>query len=278
MTAPRAREQSDPPSPPDRRPPRRGGGSSPSIYAASAAGRRIPPVARHGLVRSARALAVAALLALSGALVLPATAQADVLVSNIGQATASTSINPEAQDNALQFTTGGNTGGYNLDSVELKVKDYENVMLTVSLYSDSSGVPGSSIFTFTNPTSGITANANNTFTAPANTTLMASTPYHIVVSGANDPDERGARQDCEELRNVMFSLRYLFPVSGYRWRQAWRPAITTTSPNSAASSCESLRTSATSVRDHSGLSTASAASPTATARARARRDTAHTGC
>ena len=189
MTAPRAREQSDPPSPPDRRPPRRGGGSSPSIYAASAAGRRIPPVARHGLVRSARALAVAALLALSGALVLPATAQADVLVSNIGQATASTSINPEAQDNALQFTTGGNTGGYNLDSVELKVKDYENVMLTVSLYSDSSGVPGSSIFTFTNPTSGITANANNTFTAPANTTLMASTPYHIVVSGANDPDE-----------------------------------------------------------------------------------------
>ena len=61
----------------------------------------------------------------------------------------------------------------------------------------------------------------------------------------------------------MFSLRHLFPVSGYRWRQAWRPAITTTSPNSAASSCESLRTSATSVRDHSGLSTASAASPTA---------------
>ena len=60
MTAPRARGQSDPPSPPDRRPPRRGGGSSPSINAASAAGRRVPPVARHGLVRSARALAAAA--------------------------------------------------------------------------------------------------------------------------------------------------------------------------------------------------------------------------
>ena len=135
-----------------------------------------------------------ALLAILGALFLPDRAQAQaqtiVLVSNIGQ-TSSSFDRPNllSQDNAVQFTTGGNTGGYNLDSVELKVDDYENAAVTVSLYSDSSGVPGSSIFTFTNPTSGITANANNTFTAPANTTLMASTPYHIVVSGANDPDE-----------------------------------------------------------------------------------------
>ena len=80
MTAPRAREQSDPPSPPERRPPRRGGGSSPSpCTCASAAGRAAGParprLARCGLVRSARALAAAALLALSGALALPAQAQ-----------------------------------------------------------------------------------------------------------------------------------------------------------------------------------------------------------
>ena len=79
MTAPRAREQADPPSPPDRLPPRRGGGSSPYPYAASAAGRPAefarPRVARRGLVRAARALAAAALLALSGALALPAAAQ-----------------------------------------------------------------------------------------------------------------------------------------------------------------------------------------------------------
>ena len=54
MTAPRAREPSDPPAPPDRRPPRRGGGSSPSTYAASAAG------GPRGLVRSARRAALAA--------------------------------------------------------------------------------------------------------------------------------------------------------------------------------------------------------------------------
>ena len=133
-----------------------------------------------------------ALLAILGALFLPDRAQAQAaitLVSNIGQTSLTTELNALVEDFALQFTTGENSGGYNLDSIELKVKDYENVTVTVSLYSDSSDDPESSIFTFTNPTSGITANANNTFTAPADTTLMASTPYHIVVSGATDPDE-----------------------------------------------------------------------------------------
>ena len=86
MTAPRPREQRRPPSPPDRRPPRRGGGSSPSPYTcASAAGRPAGPTrlcgARRGLVRSARALAAAALLALSGALALPAQAQTTCTVT-----------------------------------------------------------------------------------------------------------------------------------------------------------------------------------------------------
>ena len=113
-----------------------------------------------------------------------------VLVSNIGQAEATLSRNPVGQPIGLQFTTGDNAAGYNLDSVEIAVGDYENVVVTVSLYSDSSGEPGSSIFNFTNPTSGITADAVNTFTAPANTTLAGSnTPYFIVFDGANDPDE-----------------------------------------------------------------------------------------
>ena len=68
MTAPRAPEPHRPPSPPDRLPSRRGG--RPASRTVSAAGRR-------GLLRSALAL-----LALSGALALPATAHADV-VSNL---------------------------------------------------------------------------------------------------------------------------------------------------------------------------------------------------
>ena len=85
MTAPRPREQADPPSPPDRLPPRRGGGFSPCTYAVSAASRPADPVRprreRRGLVRSARALAAAALLALSGALALPAQAQTTCTVT-----------------------------------------------------------------------------------------------------------------------------------------------------------------------------------------------------
>ena len=77
-----------PPSPPDRRPPRRGGGSSPCTYAASAAGRPAGPArlcgARRGLARSARALAAAALLALSGALAVPAQAQTCTLDTAAG--------------------------------------------------------------------------------------------------------------------------------------------------------------------------------------------------
>ena len=73
MTAPRAREQSDPPAPSDRRPPRRGGRPSAETY--SAAGRL------RGLVRSGRraVLAVAGLtaivLATGLALAPPAQAQ-----------------------------------------------------------------------------------------------------------------------------------------------------------------------------------------------------------
>ena len=77
MTAPRPREQADPPSPPDRLPPRRGGGFSPCTYAVSAAGRPAGPAR----LRSARALAAAALLALSGALALPAQAQTTCTVT-----------------------------------------------------------------------------------------------------------------------------------------------------------------------------------------------------
>ena len=139
-------------------------------------------------------LAAVAALALAMAMLFsPGQAQAQtiVLVSNIGQTVdAFVRPNPVTKTHALQFTTGGNTGGYNLNSVELKVHTYENVVVTVSLYSDSSGVPGSSIFTFTNPSTGVTTDAVNTFTAPPNTTLTGSnTPYHIVVSGANDPDQ-----------------------------------------------------------------------------------------
>ena len=51
---------------------------------------------------------------------------------------------------------------------------------------------------------------------------------------------KGARPDFARLREAMFSLRYLFPVSVHRWRRAWRLAITMSWSSSAGSCCESL--------------------------------------
>ena len=182
MTAPRAREQADPPSPPDRRPPRRGGGSSPSTYAASAAGRAAGPArlsgARPGLVRSARALAGAALLALAGALALPAPAQAQdviTLVSNLNQdVTSRNSSGPRAQG----FTTGSHSAGYVLSSVDVVSADNGASSFTAKVCTvDINGYPTSTCTNLAPP--GSFAAGTLSFTAPTNTVLEGGTPYAV---------------------------------------------------------------------------------------------------
>ena len=191
MTAPRAREQADPPSPPDRRPPRRGGGSSPSPYTyASAAGRAAGPArlcgARRGLARSARAVAVAALLALAGALALPATAQADVLVSNIGQTDDGGASLDDGGSLGQAFSVGAGGGDYTLTSIEIPIEDNgiaaaDIDSLSVSVWStNSSGLPSSLLHSLTNPAS-ITADTTATFNAQAGATLEAGKTYAVVV-------------------------------------------------------------------------------------------------
>ena len=110
-------------------PPRRGG--RPSSQTVSAAGRPAGfarlPLARRGLVGSARALAAATLLVLTGALALPATAEAQTtLVSNIGHSTGHTLGGgaPWAQ----RFTAGSNPSGYTLTAVD--VVNYNPVSAT----------------------------------------------------------------------------------------------------------------------------------------------------
>ena len=180
MTAPRAREQSDPPSPPDRRPPRRGGGASPSIYAASAAGRRVPRVARHGLVRSARALAAAALLALAGALFLPASAEAQTattLVSNTGQ---STDVLDNKRAFSQRFTTGSNEEGYTLTGVDVVSASSTGFTAQVCGVDSDTLKPTSTCWDLTAPDP--FAVGTMSFTAPTNTVLVKETTYAVVVT------------------------------------------------------------------------------------------------
>ena len=181
MTAPRAREQSDPPSPPDRRPPRRGGGSSPSIYAASAASRRVSPVARHGLVRSARALAAAALLALTGALFLPPSAEAQTattLVSNTDQSPVSVENSNKAI--SQRFTTGSNEDGYTLTGVDVVSASSTGFTAQVCGVDSDTLKPTSTCTDLTPP--GTFAVGTMSFTAPTNTVLVKETTYAVVVT------------------------------------------------------------------------------------------------
>ena len=201
-----AREHGCPPPPPDRLPPRRGGGSSPRTYAVSAAGRPAglarPRTAPRGLVRSTRALAAAALLALSGALALPAAAQAQEisLVSNIRESPSGLlnvfppdytigTIEIGEKRGAQRFTTGPNPAGYTLQSVVLNLLAGSGTgqVVRVAIHDDgSSGNPGTLLAVLDSPADPIGDNSgtagNRTFAAPSALSLNADTEYWVVVS------------------------------------------------------------------------------------------------
>ena len=137
---------------------------------------------RLGLVGSARALVAAALLALVGALALPATAQAqsETLVTNLSYS--DDGFLPVALRSAQSFGTGDHSAGYKLDAVELRIRKPTGSTrgLEVKLYTESaSGNPANVLFTF--PALAIpTGTGNLRFEAPAGTRLDPSTTYFIV--------------------------------------------------------------------------------------------------
>ena len=185
MTAPRAREQADPPSPPDRLPPRRGGSPSSKTYSAAArpAGLARLAGARRGLVRSARVLAAAALLALTGALALPATAQADVLVSNLDKSSSLAEGVLSSQSLAQGFRTGDDSSGYTVSSVQVKlglaITPAVGSNLTVTLQTSSRSVPSGTVLApLINPSSYPAGTV--TFNADGNVRLEEGTNYFVV--------------------------------------------------------------------------------------------------
>ena len=189
MTAPRAREQNRPPSPPDRLPPRRGG--RPSSRTCSAAGRPAGLArlagARRGLVRPARALAAAALLALTGALALPATAEAQTattLVSNTGQS--ADDAERHSRKLAQVFTTGSNEDGYTLTGVDIVSASSSSFTAMVCETVAPNSYPTSPCEDLDPP--GSFAAGTMTFTPMAGSTfsLVKDTIYAVVVEAAED--------------------------------------------------------------------------------------------
>ena len=136
------------------------------------------------------ALAVAPLLAAAP------EARAELLIGNLNIGTATTATQDLAGGGAVigqGFTTGTNAGGYTLETIQLFFRDGitsgDIGDLAVTLRSESSGNPGTTLHTLTNPASiagesngnNITAADAATFTAPSGTALAANTTYFVVL-------------------------------------------------------------------------------------------------
>ena len=128
----------------------------------------------------ARALTAVLFAAFAALPALPLQAQTvTTLASNTGQ-TVNTSGSSHFQ--AQSFVTGDNTGGYTITEVQIRLRTVTSGdTTTVKIKENNSGEPGNLVATFMNPAT-LTGSALNTFTAPANTTLDASTTYWISVS------------------------------------------------------------------------------------------------
>ena len=124
------------------------------------------------------AFALAVLAVLATAAPEQAAAQTETtFISNTGQSGQSSSDANRAQG----FTTG--TGTYTLSSVALYLHPQTSGTPQVQIYGSTGGNPGTLVATMTNPAT-IVGSAINVFTAPANTTLSASTEYWLVTSNS----------------------------------------------------------------------------------------------
>ena len=168
---------------------RRQAGARTPAPSTSAGPRR--PDARTGRARARRlSLLLPVVALLLGALGLfapaPAEAQTVTLVTNFGQTkltgTRFTGDNSLAQG----FTTGSNSGGYTLTSIEAISRGGGTAVQAATVRAElwsatTGGAPDSKIADLTIPTGAVAANTTMSFGAPAGTTLTASTTYYFMI-------------------------------------------------------------------------------------------------
>ena len=189
---------------------------------------------RHAALRPRRGLRpvlASALLALPLLAGLP-TAEAQTtqtFVSNLGQADGFNQA--LGNDYAVAFTTGSNSLGYVLRSVGVEfgiidnVKTVNSSQVAASIYTDSSGSPGSSLGTLTNPTfTSSTTDQVLTFTSTG-ISLSANTTYFFVLDLSDNFATSGIRatnsdnEDSGALAGWSIGNGLLF--RGYAMTSAW---------------------------------------------------------
>ena len=119
------------------------------------------------------------------------------LVSNVGQSGSEITRSSNTRT-AQSFSTGSNTGGYTLRSIDIPHVDSQHATFAVSVCSvDASDHPTTPCIALTPPIS--FAAATLSFTAPANTILAASTTYSVrIVVGSNNLDLGVTSSDLED--------------------------------------------------------------------------------
>ncbi len=144
------------------------------------------------------------LLVLAGLLALSAPARAAVLVSNVDQGEMGASnLAINSFDLAQAFKTGPAIAGYTLESIGISLTSIspdDQLASEISVKLHESSPTGTLVATLTS-TDDITANTTGTytFTAPANTTLAASTTYHLVFeTSVPNVDARRTNSNAED--------------------------------------------------------------------------------
>ena len=142
--------------------------------------------AKLGELMSVRSLATLTLtVALIALLVTLATLlapplQAQSLTTFVGNTSGSGTADSD-NFQAQSFETGANEGGYTVSQVYILLDDASGKSTSVSIKEDNGGVPGELVTALANPGT-LESYKLNTFTAPAGTTLAASTTYWLTLN------------------------------------------------------------------------------------------------
>ena len=154
----------------------------------------------------------------------PAAAQTEqTLVSNLGQ-TSNGSVGSGSTQFGVAFSTGPNAEGYTLNSVDMDIRAGTGSEVTLQIWSaTNANRPNAREYTLVNPSTG-ELDGVETFTAPANTVLKASTRYFLLFNRASasiDFEFNGTDSDSETSDYSWIigdSFIYLTTVASAPWQ------------------------------------------------------------